>query len=72
MKKLLTVALSLIVACTMLVSVLCVGSVGVSAAVTGTFVDEIVDYFDIPEVVDYSFYGTDIGDMHRMAGLDQL
>ena len=35
MKKLLTVALSLIAACTLVVSMLCIGGVGVSAAVTG-------------------------------------
>ena len=67
MKKLLTVSLSLIAACTLLVSALCVGGMGVSAAVTGTFTDYIVAEFAVPEIVDYSTYGVDISNMHRIA-----
>ena len=67
MKKLLTVALSLIAACALMVSVLCVGGLGVSAAVTGTFVDEIVPEFAIPEIVDFSAVGDDLMNTHRMA-----
>ena len=67
MKKLLTVALSLIAACTLVVSMLCIGGMGVSAAVTGTFVDTIVPEFAIPEIVDYSAVGDDIMNTHRMA-----
>ena len=67
MKKLLTVALSLIAACTLVVSMLCIGGMGVSAAVTGTFVDYIVAEFAVPEIVDYSAVGDDIMNTHRMS-----
>ena len=67
MKKLLTVALSLIASCALMVSVLCVGGMGVSAAVTGTFTDYIVAEFAVPEIVDFSSFGDDINNMHRMS-----
>ena len=69
MKKLLTVALSLMMACALLISALCVGGLGVSAAVTGTFVDTIVAELAVPEIVDYSTFGTpELGTQgHRIA-----
>ena len=67
MKKLLTVALSLLMACTLLISALCVGGLSVSAAITATFVDTIQDFIDVPEIVDYSSVGDDPANMHRMA-----
>ena len=67
MKKLWTVTLSLLAACTLVVSMICIGGMGVSAAVTGTFVDTIVPEFAIPEIVDYSAVGDDLMNTHRMA-----
>ncbi len=60
---------ALILAVLLLVSVLCLGAFSASAAVTGTFVDEIVAEFAVPEIVDYSSYGsTELGTPgHRVA-----
>ena len=58
---------ALVLAAILLVSVLCVGVIPASAAVTGTFVDTIVPEFAIPEIVDYSAVGDDIMNTHRMA-----
>ena len=60
---------ALVLALVMLVSVLCLGTMSASAAVTGTFVDEIVAEFAVPEIVDFSSYGSpEIGTPgHRLA-----
>ena len=62
MKNLYRTALPLIVAAAVLVSVLCVGGIGATAAVTDTFVDEIVDGFNYDPVngpvVDFSSEGS--------------
>ena len=58
---------ALLLAVMLLVSVLCAGAIPAKAAVTGTFVDEIVPEFAIPEIVDYSAYGDDINNTHKMA-----
>ena len=58
---------ALVLAAAMLVTVLCLGVIPASAAVTGTFVDTIVPEFAIPEIVDYSAVGDDLMNTHRMA-----
>ena len=60
---------ALVLALALLVSVLCLGTFSASAAVTGTFVDEIVAELAVTEIVDYSSYGsTEIGvPGHRIA-----
>ena len=65
MKKIWALLLSVL----LLVSVLCMGAIPANAAVTGTFVDEIVDGFTHPEIVEYTAEGTtEIGTQgHRMS-----
>jgi len=58
---------ALVLAVALLVSVLCVGAIPAQAAVTGEFVDEIVPEFAVPEIVDFSAYGEDLMNTHRMA-----
>ena len=65
MKKIWALMLSVM----LLVSILCMGGTTAKAAVTGTFVDEIVPEFNVPEIVGYSTYGsTEMGtEGHRIS-----
>ena len=60
---------ALLLAVLLLVSVLCVGAIPANAAITATFVDEIVDGFTHPEIIEYTAEGTtEIGTQgHRLS-----
>ena len=49
---------ALLLAVLLLVSVLCVGAVPATAAITGTFVDEIEDGFTKAEIIEFTSFGT--------------
>ena len=59
---------ALLLAVLLLVSVLCVGAVPATAAITGTFVDEIEDGFTKAEIIEFTSFGTtEIGTQgHRL------